>query len=722
MEEVLYRCGICLDGVEEPRALPCLHSFCTSCLCNLCDAEQFRCPECRKPFALPVGGVEDFPVNFYLKPALTNRQDPFLTSESCFLCSVCQECPVVSINVKSGQLYCCKCTPDETDEVVLIEDSYSQVEALSCACHPEAILDGYCSECRVLACHKCLQHDHRDHQQVNINRVSNKMRTDIRTALNDGQKERIELLVLAESMALREEQMRQSQASALSAVNETFARIEKVLTLYKQCILREVESMYERDAMIAEEGKKEALKLTEELDDMFLRTASVLSGPSVVALAKSSILNDLKQVFVKCDQVRGTLVRNHSQEQDKPCFPTAHQLNAMTSTLQKRVIDAVLSPAQPYPPNCKLTQPNSMPLLPRKDYVAVLTCYNGWMTPATVSQNQLSIQLYSEEGLQGTTILEQKENTVAITFSLPTSGVYQLSVKINGANVEGSPATLYSQRSCTGVSKLSHVLHASSGPSQYTNVAVSRDGDIAASNMTLGTIDLFDNRGLYTKSIKSDRLGSPGGLCVDPFGNIIVIDTEKKCVRKFTRGGQYVGKIGTYGPKNGQMIQPIDVATSHDGSIYIIDSARDRIFVYSEAGVLKKEIGGYGSGPLHFRMPTSIVFSEDNRILVADHGNRRIQVLSPDGEFLSFFGKNSYDQEKITSPYRLSIAKDGIVIVTERELSVAAMFTDKGEFICSHTFPHISTPAQEIPISIVANGNHELLISSTGYSGITVYS
>ena len=719
-----YRCGICLNSMEEPRALPCLHSFCTSCLRSLCEADLFRCPECRKTFTLPVGGVEEFPVNFYLKPASPRKPDTVAPSEITFLCSECQEAPIAALNLESGRVYCAKCSLTQGTGVVPLGEPESTLETFKCATHPEAVLNNYCFECHVLLCEQCQARDHAEHPQVDINKASNKIKSEIRTALNDGRRERLELLALMESMTLKGEQMKESKESVVCSVNETFAHVQKVLMLYKQCILREIDATYEKNVVLTEEGRKDVVNLVDKLDEMFLSASPILHGSSLTTLAQSHILHELKQVFVECDASRNNLLKIHNQEQDKSYFPSVSQLNAMTARIQTTCLDAILCPNQPFPPNCTLTQCVANPLIPGKEYTAVLTCYSGWMTPATVNQKQLTIQLSSEEGLEGTTLMEQKENTFAIKFSIPASGIYRLHVKIDGTDVEGSPVTLYGMKSCTGASKLSHMLYSLSGPARYTHVAVSRESDIAASNVTQGCIDLFDSRGLYVKSIKSDKIGSPGGLCFDPFGNIIVIDTERRCVRKFTRGGNYICKIGTYGAKNSQMIHPIDVATSLDGSIFIVDSARDRIFVYSEAGVLKKEIGGYGSGPLHFRMPTAIAFREDNTILVADNGNKRIQVLSSEGEFLYFFGKNDNDQGKLTNPYHISIASDGIVVVTEKESSSAMMFSDKGEFIHSGDFPNTpngTSSNHTVPLSVVPTSRHELLVVSSLCSGIAVY-
>lgn len=69
--KLLLECGICLNTYEDPRALPCLHSYCLNCLKSHASSTKdingaFKCPQCRKGCILPAGGAKHFPKNFFL--------------------------------------------------------------------------------------------------------------------------------------------------------------------------------------------------------------------------------------------------------------------------------------------------------------------------------------------------------------------------------------------------------------------------------------------------------------------------------------------------------------------------------------------------------------------------------------------------------------------------------------------------------------------------------
>ncbi|XP_066300612.1 uncharacterized protein [Branchiostoma lanceolatum] len=61
-------CPICTQVLSEPKALPCLHTYCCRCLlqleANSAQTEQFPCPECRQTVILPERGVRGLPTNF----------------------------------------------------------------------------------------------------------------------------------------------------------------------------------------------------------------------------------------------------------------------------------------------------------------------------------------------------------------------------------------------------------------------------------------------------------------------------------------------------------------------------------------------------------------------------------------------------------------------------------------------------------------------------------
>eukprot|EP00061_Rhincodon_typus_P005575 g25257.t1 len=61
-------CSICLDRYNNPKVLPCLHTFCERCLQNYIPPQSLTlsCPVCRQTSILPEKGVSALQNNFFI--------------------------------------------------------------------------------------------------------------------------------------------------------------------------------------------------------------------------------------------------------------------------------------------------------------------------------------------------------------------------------------------------------------------------------------------------------------------------------------------------------------------------------------------------------------------------------------------------------------------------------------------------------------------------------
>ena len=97
-------CPICKEEIQNPRLLPCIHSFCLKCLEEYCSSsgslpgDKLPCPECRTEFEIPKKVVADLPVRTFIT-SRPKETPPSAVSETCFeheerLRMYCLDCSV----------------------------------------------------------------------------------------------------------------------------------------------------------------------------------------------------------------------------------------------------------------------------------------------------------------------------------------------------------------------------------------------------------------------------------------------------------------------------------------------------------------------------------------------------------------------------------------------------------------------------------------------------
>ncbi|KAK2148233.1 hypothetical protein LSH36_508g01085 [Paralvinella palmiformis] len=72
----VIQCAICIETPKDPRSLPCLHTYCLSCIQvfhkrslekKSIKHNKIKCPECQKVCDLPPGGISKLPTDFRIK-------------------------------------------------------------------------------------------------------------------------------------------------------------------------------------------------------------------------------------------------------------------------------------------------------------------------------------------------------------------------------------------------------------------------------------------------------------------------------------------------------------------------------------------------------------------------------------------------------------------------------------------------------------------------------
>ncbi|XP_052090170.1 tripartite motif-containing protein 45-like [Mytilus californianus] len=188
----LLMCTICLETFKQPKYLPCLHTFCESCLSTYIVStvkeekpEGFKCPVCRR--LVPVGDSKEnpdtwartLPGNHFVVSLIDRRamkkaekfcdacSSKSVSKEAILWCTVCEEayCETCEANHKTFKA-------TRNHKIIPIKDinedkSISIVYAfVTCDEHPDKTIEIYCKDHSQPCCTVCATVHHRKCEHV----------------------------------------------------------------------------------------------------------------------------------------------------------------------------------------------------------------------------------------------------------------------------------------------------------------------------------------------------------------------------------------------------------------------------------------------------------------------------------------------------------------------------------------------------------------------------
>ena len=171
------KCGICLELFQDPRSLPCLHTFCRECIQRSLNEENhsLKCPVCRTKHELSEGAGL-LPVNQYalqelpLKRLQQQREDngaphQLVECNSCGeqvqpVVAWCEDCDGVICQPCLGQHKKISCLRKHRIKLISSDSTAEETDSESifskCLRHKNEKLKYFCTGCSELVCSECL--------------------------------------------------------------------------------------------------------------------------------------------------------------------------------------------------------------------------------------------------------------------------------------------------------------------------------------------------------------------------------------------------------------------------------------------------------------------------------------------------------------------------------------------------------------------------------------
>ncbi|XP_076083118.1 uncharacterized protein LOC143054106 [Mytilus galloprovincialis] len=347
----LLTCTICLETFKVPKYLPCLHTFCETCINTYIVSsvekgkitEGFTCPVCRKIVSAgatlerPELWAPSLPSNHFVTSMLDKRaiQKAEKMCNSCLLnkektkakswCTICEEafceqCEKCHKNFKMSARH----------KLLNIEEMQSGVtpfkvcEVQSCEEHPGKTVEFYCLDHSQSCCTSCATLSHRKCENV----------TSIQEAAS-GSKQSKAANDLSEKLTEHFGQLNEiieNRNTNLANVENSIEEIEIRVSNMKTEILKHIDKLEETMKVELTSTKKQVgIKLKDEID---------------VCVSYKSAVKNWKDMFDS--------VLNHGSEQQ--CLMEINKIEPKISDLEREMIDlkknikkisVVFSPSSP---------------------------------------------------------------------------------------------------------------------------------------------------------------------------------------------------------------------------------------------------------------------------------------------------------------------------------------------------------------------------------------
>ena len=709
-------CPLCLETVNNPKTLPCLHSFCVECLDKHAGFARrqlqatIKCPVCQTSFQIPEGdSFKNLPTSYHLnrlvdvlalKDGGTQAQkcgsceENNTASSYCFVCQnfFCTACSEAHQRLKTTRAH--RNVLIKKLQAQYVQELIHRPVMCSQQYHENQPLEFYCEECKVPICHKCSVVSHNRHTMTDTQKAAQVQKMQMKDAL-----EKVEAKIAVCEMEVRKknEMIQKSRKEAMSAEKKMKGTVNECI-----CELQQHErTMNDKFAEIYEAQQKHQLTQLGNFELFLTQLKSCVErGESIIERNISAEIVQTNQAIIRrCEN----LLNGKKPEIYRP-FHVYYVVDRKAN-----VFDRILSLISVSDPSISSLEVESQKDVTEKTETnfSIVTrtsdgkqCYQGHVG--------LEVKIFTPADDQlKTEIKDTKDGKYTVTYTPQCVGQHRVEIQVNGQPLTGSPWF---------VQVIPHQYQfsfqfGSKGKEQGefghpSLIAVSdKTGRIAVTDTENDRIQIFDfegrflgvklpasfvftgsegdfiysvvedneriflctENGQHIRSIDRKQLNQPTCVVLENDGRLIICDLKGKKVKVLTPDGKH--ELLSFSAP-GCDVGPV-YAVHHRDKFFVSYPDANRVMAFNNRGEYVHDIGCEGSGDGQLMFPSGLVVDKFDHLIVCDTGNRRLQLFTLDGKFITRITESFFENGVLAS---CAVSNNGHLFVSDIDKNCVYVF------------------------------------------------
>ena len=559
-------CKICCRLYNDPKILPCVHTFCLICIQKLAQtsttADAVFCPECKQSVAVSRGTITDLKQNVFINGLIEVVKVKSNKDVECTACNFRgKSSPAESRCLDCGDYLCPRCSDGHNassatwnQNKVLLEDiktgTYDKhlriLHRITCSEHQSKVMKYYCTKCQIPTCILCIYTKHYKHKYV----LTNEAVTDRKSRLNS------HLQAIREKVSCLENEEKQ--------VHKNISGIDVMESTVKKDIDKQVATILAK----TQQQKDKALKI---VDDIIINKKQQYNSQLANINRKQMIKHALDEEILMLEDV---VISRLKEFEDMPLTGIALDETALPNINIEEMCS--MNNSRSLNTDCRRTIETStqtdifgtkLSISPVCSFVIPnITSVTGM----TVFNKTILLSNYTNEIMQIST-------TGDLLNTINTDDVQPRAIAKCQDTIGVICSNYLFVYSTTG-KRICKNLMSPDAPTQGNTVANFNNEGYIVGRQDTGDFRMYDTSGRLQNKLSVSVSYPLISLSVNQIGNITTCEWGNNSVRVLLLEDDEVTVSTTLS------LRANDACTDSNGFIYTLNSAKDRLSIFDKTG------------------------------------------------------------------------------------------------------------------------------------------